>query len=604
MSGLIEQFNRFWSLTDGAVAAGYMLALGLICILQYLLHVYRLSEARQDRARYRDEVTFLRDDFRSVQWDRTLSRLENSILREFVSQSGIDTVLELLLRRFVPHGDTGFGAFLQCSVADGQEYGVRLSRGLSQESCDQLQIDDDLLRKVVRERVLVLADAELRTSSLLRSLAAADRRKVRRLNLAIVGEGNKIAGILITTSLYPPGAPQDQQIELTRRLMQSLSTDLKRSQTVEQQLEELRTTSEMLDLRLIADRQFDSSLTMIREFLCQLMQKLAADRVSLYLTKKSSDSPGKPLVRSGIAFESAVQACWQAFEDRLTKRHLNDDQITTYSQADLQKMGMEAMIGGAILAPLIQKQGLIGIVCFTKKDGEPFTASHISLATWAAEYLADMIVRELNQALVQREAREDGLTELANRRSFDQQIKQQVRLAEAQGQEVSLLLFDLDRFKVINDTFGHQAGDMVLRNTAQILKDTALMLVRADDRVVVARYGGEEMVVLLHGVDTNRASKIGESIRQDVETASFQFEREKIRVTVSAGVATFPGHAANVEGLIAAADNALYEAKQSGRNRIVTADSCPIEKAPAVELKESKAESRESRTENHLALDY
>jgi diguanylate cyclase (GGDEF)-like protein len=598
VSWLIEQFDRFLSLADGAVAGGYVLALGLICVLQYMLHVYRLSEASRESERRRDEVKTLQSDFRSAQWDRTLSRLENSILREFVALSGIDKSLELLMRRFVPNCDTGFGVFLQCSVADGQQYGVRHSRGLSGESREQLRVDDDLLRKVVRERVLVLTVAELQSSTLLRSLSATDRRKVSRLNLVAVGDGNQMAGILITTSLYPPGAPQEQQIELIRRLMQSISTNFKRSQTVEKQMQELRTTSEMLDLRLIADQQFDTPLTMIREFLFQLMQKLEADRVSLYLVKKNSDTPCKPLVRSGIELEPGARACWQAFEDRLTKRHLKESQLTAYCQPDLQAVGIEAMIGGAIVAPLVQKQGTIGFVCFTKRNDEPFTAPQISLVTWAAEYLADMILRELNQAMVQREAREDGLTELANRRSFDQQIKQQVRLAEEQGQEVSLLLFDLDRFKAINDTFGHQAGDMVLRNTAQLLKDEALTLVRADDRVVVARYGGEEMVVLLHGVDTIRATEIGESIRAAVETATFRFGREKISVTVSVGVATFPGHAANVAGLISAADNALYHAKQAGRNRVVTADRCPVEQTPAVE---SRVEGPESRAENRLA---
>jgi diguanylate cyclase (GGDEF)-like protein len=183
----------------------------------------------------------------------------------------------------------------------------------------------------------------------------------------------------------------------------------------------------------------------------------------------------------------------------------------------------------------------------------------------------------LNQAIVEKEAREDSLTELANRRAFDQQIKREIQLAREKKREVSLLLFDLDRFKSINDKYGHQAGDLVLRRTAQLLKDETRESVRAGDRVLVARYGGEEMAVLLPHVGLVGAHRIGESIRRAVDTELFLFHNKEMHVTLSVGIATFPGHADKVHELISAADAVLYEAKETGRNQVVTADSLPQE---------------------------
>jgi diguanylate cyclase (GGDEF)-like protein len=563
--------------SDEAVAGGYVLAIGLVCVLQYLLHFYKLSVAGREASRHRNEMNALQDDLQSVQRDRTMSRLENGILREFVAQTEIKTALELMMRRFVPHTGEGFSAFLKWTPDAEPEYEIYQSRGLSEESCRDLHIDDELRQRIIRERVVVLDGSDAGFVMLWQSLSPTDRRKIQQLNLAALGDADDLAGILITTALYPPGAPHEQQVELTRRLMQSVSTDFKRFQTLEQKTHELRFTNEMLALRSIADRKFDSPLAMIQEFLNQWMKKIDADRVVLYLKNKADAGLGKPLIRCGIKSDGSVEINWKNLEDRLTERHLADGQMKAYSSRDLDELCVERTASGAIVAPLVQEQQSIGLACFTRRDNFPFDDTQISLATWAAEYLGEVILRVLNQAIVEKEAREDSLTELANRRAFDQQIKREIQLAREKKREVSLLLFDLDRFKSINDKYGHQAGDLVLRRTAQMLKDEARESVRTGDRVLVARYGGEEMAVLLPNVGLVGAHRIGESIRRAVDAETFSFEGRDIRVTLSVGIATFPGHADKVHELISAADAALYEAKETGRNQVVTADSLPQE---------------------------
>ena len=197
------------------------------------------------------------------------------------------------------------------------------------------------------------------------------------------------------------------------------------------------------------------------------------------------------------------------------------------------------------------------------------------MADWAAEYLAETIRRVLTHAAVEQQARQDALTELANRRIFDQQLKDAVAKAERTGGECSLLFFDIDRFKSINDTYGHPAGDEVLRRVSAVLKDQVRKHHRSD-RPLAARYGGEELAVLLPGTGIEEAHTIAEAIRSAVEKCVIHHRGRTISVTLSAGVATCPGSAASAHELLTAADAALYHAKATGRNNVCCADATPV----------------------------
>ncbi|HKA26070.1 MAG TPA: GGDEF domain-containing protein, partial [Gaiellaceae bacterium] len=159
----------------------------------------------------------------------------------------------------------------------------------------------------------------------------------------------------------------------------------------------------------------------------------------------------------------------------------------------------------------------------------------------------------------------DGLTGLANRRSFDDELALEWRRAERVGDSLALLLLDLDDFKSVNDEFGHQAGDVVLRRVAAILDSGARQVDLA------ARYGGEEFALLAPETDTLGAKKLAERLRADLEAATIELPTGgKLNVTASIGVAV-KGDLERAEQLVAAADEALYEAKRNGKNRVVTA---------------------------------
>ncbi|MEC0125661.1 GGDEF domain-containing protein [Paenibacillus pabuli] len=167
--------------------------------------------------------------------------------------------------------------------------------------------------------------------------------------------------------------------------------------------------------------------------------------------------------------------------------------------------------------------------------------------------------------LLERRASTDHLTNLSNRRQFEKSLELELERAREYKQKLSLLVIDIDRFKKVNDTFGHTSGDAVLKQLGQLLIEHA----RSAD--IVSRNGGEEFAILLLDCGHHQAMAIAESIRQAVEKYHFALpDGHTIRLTISIGVAVFPDHCDDRDDndFFEQADRALYEAKNTGRNRV------------------------------------
>jgi diguanylate cyclase (GGDEF)-like protein len=183
-------------------------------------------------------------------------------------------------------------------------------------------------------------------------------------------------------------------------------------------------------------------------------------------------------------------------------------------------------------------------------------------------------LEEKNREL-ERLSTRDGLTGLFNHRHIHGLLEEEFERAERSRDRVSVAMFDLDHFKTVNDRFGHQAGDRVLVQLAEILNDTA----REIDRL--GRYGGEEFIALLPDTDVADAAVFVERVRREVARHRFDIGRgEPLRLTISAGVATYPWQGVDTpETLVRLADAALYAAKAAGRDRVVRFDQ--LEPTPA-----------------------
>ena len=158
----------------------------------------------------------------------------------------------------------------------------------------------------------------------------------------------------------------------------------------------------------------------------------------------------------------------------------------------------------------------------------------------------------------------DALTGAHNREHFDTQLRSELSYARRHKADISLAILDVDHFKKVNDTYGHQGGDAVLLALANAIRN----MIRNED--VFARYGGEEFALILRGIDLAGSATVGDRLRERIEAMRVPFEDKLLKVTCSVGCASFAElEDKTPEGLVSAADKRLYAAKRSGRNRVV-----------------------------------
>ena len=162
---------------------------------------------------------------------------------------------------------------------------------------------------------------------------------------------------------------------------------------------------------------------------------------------------------------------------------------------------------------------------------------------------------------LEHSSRIDGMTQLLNRSSIEMHLGQEFKRCQRYKTPLSLLMFDLDHFKLVNDTYGHLAGDEVLRRVSKCLRDT----VRETD--LAGRYGGEEFMVIATETAASQAVVLAERIRQAVAAIEFEWQGQRVAISCSLGVAGLNESQPQYEALIQCADQALYRAKETGRNR-------------------------------------
>jgi diguanylate cyclase (GGDEF)-like protein len=275
----------------------------------------------------------------------------------------------------------------------------------------------------------------------------------------------------------------------------------------------------------------------------------------------------------GVSAREQPQLIFFGNEDFLNRLY----NISVTPKLGLYKAGAHATLfphaerppASVALLPLVRNNELIGSLNLGSYRKEHFTSNP---ATEFLERLAAIVAMSLENCMnlerIKRVGLTDALTGVSNRRFFDQRLHEEVARSLRHGVPLTGLLLDIDRFKNINDNYGHPAGDRVLIGVAERIRAQ----LRGSD--VLARYGGEEFAVLLTQTGNKDAQDIAERIRRTVADAPFQMSDDKaLPVTLSIGVATLPDKSDDAAGassqLLERADQALYAAKHAGRNRVV-----------------------------------
>jgi two-component system cell cycle response regulator len=213
--------------------------------------------------------------------------------------------------------------------------------------------------------------------------------------------------------------------------------------------------------------------------------------------------------------------------------------------------------------PLVIEGEVIGCISITSDQANMYNVTRLQFFSVFGYQMAASLKHIQRLSTVKKEAFYDTLTNLFNRRHFEERLSAETQKAFESRSNLSVIMVDIDHFKKVNDTFGHDGGDKILREIASLLKNS----VRQHD--TVARYGGEEFVLLLPGAPLDPTNMVAERIRRSVENTPFDMGQTQIHITISLGISNFPTHRMkSKEELVKMADLALYDAKKGGRNRV------------------------------------
>ena len=283
----------------------------------------------------------------------------------------------------------------------------------------------------------------------------------------------------------------------------------------------------------------------------------------MYIFRESGNVVER-VIASGEGLASAdffaPDACWairQGSAHAVSDRHISAqcDHVDTSRAHSYQCM------------PMMAQSKALGILFIQEPSGGEGACETDALIEHRARAVADRIGLaianiKLRQALKELSLR-DGLTGLFNRRYFEEAMALEITRADRSGASFTLVMVDLDHFKRINDTYGHEAGDEVLREVGTLLRRQF----RAGD--LSCRLGGEEFAIVLPGADADKALERADELRHALAGLALSFKGTSLeRVTLSAGIASYPGDGDDAQSIMRAADAALYQAKRDGRDRV------------------------------------
>ena len=247
-------------------------------------------------------------------------------------------------------------------------------------------------------------------------------------------------------------------------------------------------------------------------------------------------------------------------DESIRTKNWKEDYTEEYRFND--KSDKEFTFSSVLVTPVYIKKMVKGTIGLERLTSKPFDDSDQKLLELLSSTLGYILSWITEFQKIHDSSIHDGLTGVLNRNAFDERMEEETNRANRTQQSLAIIMFDLDKFKRINDNYGHPYGDYVIKSTAQILKDS----VRNID--VVARYGGEEFIIILVDTDISKCRHVAERMVENISKFDFDYNDVKVRMTISAGMAEFPADTDKIESLIDKADKAMYESKRKGGNLV------------------------------------
>ena len=481
------------------------------------------------------ELLGLEAEVRRLSRERSVARIENQLLHELTARRDATAAADSLLGRLVPEWSGEVAVILDVTQTPPR---VVAARGWTNTSMPNIDLSPELANQL-EQQPWTTATIRQNNESLLvqprEEYAAAGPhtskcpipenhastqtlRTARDREVWCLGwrDGLKMTAVLVTSSLYPAAVSRHEQLGLLSRVGQSLAAQISHERQLRQRDAELSFSREMLELRAITDDATDHPLKTLGRFLARLRESLDADGIAVFLLSRRTEDVGAPVVYSRQPLPVSAISLWQKHEAKLAQYAIMHQREHDFDTARLRSIGIDTLIESARVWPLLHEGRLLGTVVLTQRSAAVMPDRQTRLLEWSVKLLAVTLRRVFDAAAMRRLARYDGLTDLTNRRTFDTLLAGEVeRVKLGLSRECSLLLIDLDRFKLVNDTHGHPAGDEVLRVVAQLLREHVGRM-RVGERSVLARYGGEELAVLLPGVGLAGSMRLAEEDRKSV----------------------------------------------------------------------------------------
>ncbi|UCF18418.1 MAG: sensor domain-containing diguanylate cyclase [Gemmatimonadota bacterium] len=317
------------------------------------------------------------------------------------------------------------------------------------------------------------------------------------------------------------------------------------------------------------DRKLD--LEELAAGICRRARSVSGARAALVASWEHARRRGSVISMDGDLPRSLAKAKLEGDSSYLGLALINAtilprDDLTVRPKFPLYVEGVDSGAGSAIIVPMIMGPDPIGALAVEYGRPREYREGDLERLKALALFVAPAFRNALEFGEVRALSVTDALTGLPNRRATERGLALTAVVAERTGGAFAVAMADVDRFKQLNDRYGHEAGDVVLQTVARLIREG----LRPGD--IAGRWGGEEFLMVLPGANAEDAARVIDRIRRRIGQASIAWEGRSISVTISAGVTAFPERIRNAAAAVASADAALYRAKRSGRNAVAVSD--------------------------------